>query len=260
MNARSARRRRGIRMACAVHAAGSAHGAQAGFAYLALLILIAIIGVAAAASAELGSIYQRRMAEKELLFVGGEYQRAFLSYSSGTPLGQPTAPHALEDLLHDPRYPNPVRHLRKLYADPMTGKVDWVLVRAIDGQSIVGIHSASKAHPIQIAQFPDEFQGFEDKRSYVQWVFVARLPQLAPGQRTAIAPPGPGLPIGVSPDGMSGAGTSPSNGAFGNASPGNASPYGASSNNASPATAFPGDAATPPPLPRGFGNTDPGSP
>lgn len=160
---------------------------QGGYAYLALLILIAIIGVAAAATAELGDVYQRRMAEKELLFVGGEFQRALTSYSAQTPLGQPTQPRTLDDLVHDPRYPNPVHHLRKVYADPMTGKADWVLVKSPDGQTIVGIHSASKAHPIQVAQFPDEFQGFEDQRSYTQWIFVARLTQ-TPGQRTAIAP------------------------------------------------------------------------
>jgi hypothetical protein len=93
-------------------------------------------------------------------------------------LGQPTQPHTLDDLLLDPRYPNPVRHLRKLYADPMTGKMDWVLVMGLDGQTIIGIHSASMAHPIQIAHFPKEFLGFERKKRYTEWVFVARLPRL----------------------------------------------------------------------------------
>jgi type II secretory pathway pseudopilin PulG len=155
--------------------------AQRGFAYLALLISIAIIGVAAAGTIQLGAIYQRRVAEKELLYVGGEFQRALLDYAQTTPLGQPTQPHTLDELLLDPRYPNPVRHLRKLYADPMTGKADWVLVMGLDGQTIVGLHSASMAHPIQISHFPKEFQGFERKKGYTQWVFVARFPQLLPG-------------------------------------------------------------------------------
>ncbi|CAM2139384.1 Type II secretory pathway pseudopilin PulG [Pararobbsia alpina] len=205
---------------------------QGGYAYLALLILIAIIGVAAAATAELGDVYQRRMAEKELLFVGGEFQRALTSYSAQTPLGQPTQPRTLDDLVHDPRYPNPVHHLRKVYADPMTGKADWVLVKSPDGQTIVGIHSASKAHPIQVAQFPDEFQGFEDQRSYTQWIFVARLTQ-TPGQRTAIAPltiyqpnNGNGNSNGASNSAPQGGGTASSDSTFGS---GNAGSTGGSS-------------------------------
>ena len=187
---------------------------QAGYAYLALLILIAIIGVAAAASAQLGNIYQRRMAEKELLFVGGEFQRALLSYANNTPAGQPAQPRTLNDLVHDPRYPNPVHHLRKVYADPMTGKTNWILVKSIDGKSIIGIHSASKAHPIQIASFPSEFSGFEDQKTYWQWVFIARQPQI-PGQRTAV----PVTPFGL----MQGNGNGSSNGS------GNGSSYGSGS-------------------------------
>jgi type II secretory pathway pseudopilin PulG len=55
---------------------GRARAAQRGFAYLALLISITIVGVAAAGTIELGAIYQRRVAEKELLYVGGEFQHA----------------------------------------------------------------------------------------------------------------------------------------------------------------------------------------
>ncbi|CAB3769695.1 type II secretion system protein [Paraburkholderia humisilvae] len=158
-------------------------GAQRGYTYLALMILISIIGITAAASAELGAIYQRRMAEKELLKVGETFQRALQSYASATPLGQPTQPRTLDELLRDPRYPNVVRHLRRIYDDPMTGKADWVLVKAPDGQTIVGIHSASQGRPIQIKQFPPAFQGFDNRKSYTDWVFIARYPALTQGQR-----------------------------------------------------------------------------
>ena len=46
---------------------------QRGLAYLALLIGIAIIGVAAAGTIQLGALYQRRRAEKELLYVGDQF-------------------------------------------------------------------------------------------------------------------------------------------------------------------------------------------
>ena len=210
--------------------------AQGGFAYLALLILLAIISVTAAAEAELGAVYQRRMAERELLAVGNEYQRALLSYSNATPLGQPTQPRTLDDLVRDPRYPNVVRHLRKLYADPITGKNDWVLVMAPDGQTIVGLHSASTGHPIQIARFPAQFQGFEDKKSYTEWVFFARTPALTQGARPASAGDSSGnaLPAGGAPTGGLPSNGSPFNSApTGNGSSNN-SPFGSSSFGGSP--------------------------
>ena len=173
---------------------GIARMRQAGYAYLALLILIAIIGVTAAAAIQLGEIYQRRTAEKELLFVGGEFQRALASYAANTPLGQPDQPRTLDDLVRDPRYPNPVHHLRKLYADPMTGKPDWLLLMSPDGQTIVGIRSASKEHPIQIANFPPEFKGFEKKKNYGEWVFISRLPDATAGQTPVNALPTPAEP------------------------------------------------------------------
>jgi type II secretory pathway pseudopilin PulG len=193
-----------------------ARRAQGGYAYLALLIAIAIIGVSAAGAAQLGAIYQRRMAEEELLAIGGEFQRALLSYAVATPLGQPTQPRTFDELLRDPRYPNVVRHLRKLYADPMTGRADWALVKSPDGQTIVGIHSSSKGHPIKLSHFPGEFQGFNDKGSYADWVFVARFPTLMPGagpsnSQTGATPTG-GLPTGGSSIGATPASGSPTGG------------------------------------------------
>lgn len=200
MSARCLRRERWPRRRLTVPGAVGL-GAQHGYAYLALLIGIAIIGVAAAASIQLGGLYQRRMAEKELLYVGGQFQRALLSYSDSTPVGQATQPRTLEELVRDPRYPNPLRHLRRVYVDPMTGKADWVLVRSPNGQTIIGIHSASRERPIQLRQFAEEFRGFEDRRSYAQWVFVARPPRLAQGQRPPSATGAVVLPSAVFPAG-----------------------------------------------------------
>jgi type II secretory pathway pseudopilin PulG len=231
---------------------GRRRGAQGGYTYLALLILLAIISITAAASAELGAIYQRRMAEKELLAVGAEFQRALQSYSSATPIGQPTQPRTLEELLRDPRYPNVVRHLRKIYEDPMTGKADWVPVMSPDGQTIVGIHSASHAHPIQISHFAAAFQGFANKKSYTDWVFVARFPALTQGQRPPDGPVlngdspgtvnGGGAPFGVSePGGMSSNDSSFGSGSFNNgASNGNAFGGGSFNNGSSNSSAFGG--------------------
>jgi type II secretory pathway pseudopilin PulG len=213
-----------------VHAhAPRRRASQGGYTYLALLILLAIISITAAASAELGAIYQRRMAEKELLAVGAEFQRALQSYASATPIGQPTQPRTLEDLLRDPRYPNVVRHLRRVHDDPMTGKGDWILMMSPDGQTIIGIHSASHARPIQISHFPAAFQGFANRKSYSDWVFVARFPTLTQGQRP---PDGPVTPNGDAP-GMGDGGSSNNNGSS-SGGPFGSSPFGGASSSRSP--------------------------
>lgn len=148
---------------------------QEGFTYIGLLIVLAIIGVAAAGTLQMGSVLQRHAAEEELLAVGLEFREALKAYAHATPGGAPAAPHSLQDLLRDPRYPNPHRYLRRIPADPLTGQVKWGLVLGPDGQSIIGIHSLSKARPIKIARFPPVFRDFEAKSSYTDWVFLRPL-------------------------------------------------------------------------------------
>ncbi|SFI22117.1 Type II secretory pathway, pseudopilin PulG [Collimonas sp. OK307] len=153
---------------------------HAGLAYLSLLILLAIIGVAAAATLQMGSVLQRREAEEELLAIGSEFRSALVSYANATPIGQQAAPRTLSDLLKDPRYPSIRRHLRKLYADPISGKPEWGIVLSIDGKGIVGVYSLSTATPIKIGNFDPAFQNFADKKSYADWVFMATTANLNP--------------------------------------------------------------------------------
>lgn len=151
----------------------SRRAGMAGFSYLGLLMVIAIVSLTATATLQTGAVLQRRQAEEELIFVGLQFKAAIRNYFEKTPPGLPTsAPHQLEDLLRDPRFPQPVRHLRKLYIDPMTGTTDWGLVRTADGKGILGVYSKSKATPIRIANFPDEVFHFEGKKRFSDWVFV----------------------------------------------------------------------------------------
>jgi len=145
-------------------------GRQGGFSYVGLLMVIALLGLSAAATASLGAVAQRRDAEDELLFIGEQFRRAFQSYYQATPNGQPRYPPHLQDLLHDPRFAAPRRHLRQLYADPITGREDWVLLMAPES-GIMGVRSASDARPIKLAQFPPAFASFEGQTKYSQWVF-----------------------------------------------------------------------------------------
>lgn len=151
--------------------------AQAGFAYLLLLIALAVIGVSSAAAVSLGAAMTRRDAERELLAIGGEFQRALDSYA-GVPSGALAPPGArgpreLEDLLRDPRQPGVRRHLRQVYADPLTGKEEWGLVRDSEG-TIVGVYSLAEGRPIQRTGWPPEWAGFEEQESYAGWVFGLR--------------------------------------------------------------------------------------
>ena len=149
---------------------------QAGFSYIVLLIMIAIIGVMSAGMLSAGSVMQRRSAEDELLFIGKQFQIALRSYSEATPMGSQPYPAKLTDLLKDPRFPMPRRHLRKLYADPLTGSTDWGLINA-PGGGIFGVYSRSDDTPIRISGFEEQFAHFEGATRYSEWVFS--------GERTA---------------------------------------------------------------------------
>ncbi len=97
---------------------------------------------------------------------------SLVSYANATPNGQVRVPRSLQDLLKDPRYPNPRRHLRKRYADPITGKDEWGTVPSLDGTGIIGVYSLSNAKPIKIGNFDVAFQNFEGKTSYRDWQFT----------------------------------------------------------------------------------------
>jgi type II secretory pathway pseudopilin PulG len=162
-----------------------------GFTYLGLLILIAVLGITSTVSLQVGSILQRRAAEEELLQIGTEFRNALISYANATPVGQKRAPANLQELLKDPRYPNPRRHLRKLYPDPLTGKPEWGIVEAPNGSGIVGVYSLSNARAIKIGGFDTPFQTFSGKTSYRDWIFTADVQALNPPVANASYRPAP---------------------------------------------------------------------
>ena len=143
-----------------------------GFTYVGLMVLVAVISIAATAVVQVGELARRRAAEAELLFIGKQYVRAFLEYELFTPEGNGSrAPSRLEDLVRDPRQPGMRRYLREVYADPVTGKADWQLVRA-PGGGIMGVRSASCADTIK-RSFPDgEFIYLNGRKRYCDWTFA----------------------------------------------------------------------------------------
>lgn len=141
-----------------------------GFTLIGLLILIALISLMSTASLRIGALLQRREAEQALLYVGSQFRSAFQSYYLMTSMGQRPYPNTLEELIKDPRFPQPVRHLRKIYADPITGKTDWILLKNPMG-GIMGVSSRSDAQPIKVANFSDADKSFEGKNKYSEWGF-----------------------------------------------------------------------------------------
>jgi len=160
-------------------------GRQRGFGYLMVLFALAAMGITLAGAGEVWHTAARRDKEAELLFVGQQFRLALASYRDRSPVGSPTAPATLDDLLQDPRFPMAVRHLRRAWRDPVTNDAEWALVKVAD--RIVGIHSRSKAEPLRTAFEPRDAT-FSGAASYAQWVFEASATApLAPA-----APPVPG--------------------------------------------------------------------
>lgn len=144
--------------------------AQSGFTYLFALMTIALVGMGLAAAGTLWRTEAQRAREAELLFVGGQYRQAIRSYYLLDP-AQPHLPASIDALLEDRRRPDVVRHLRRAWRDPMTG-AEFELLRAPDGQGIVGVRSRSLDRPFKTAGFAASDEAFSGTQSYAEWRFV----------------------------------------------------------------------------------------
>ena len=150
---------------------GSRRRRERGFAYVLLLVSVAVLGAASAAVVALGSSMSRRSAEAELLRIGTEFEAALRSYAGiSARSALLTGPRDLEELLNDPRAPATRRHLRKVYADPLTGQPNWGLVRNAAGQ-VIAVYSQAAGEPIQQQGFNPEFAHLAGARTYQGWVF-----------------------------------------------------------------------------------------
>lgn len=150
--------------------ASAGPGRQGGFTLMGLLFLVAILGVGLAALGKVWETAARRDREAELLFVGDQYRRALESYHRATPGQEKHYPRDLKELLLDPRFPNTVRHLRRLYRDPVGHGGEWGLVR--EGGEITGIHSLSTDTPLKTAGFNRPYDVFAGTTAYRDWVFL----------------------------------------------------------------------------------------
>jgi type II secretory pathway pseudopilin PulG len=146
---------------------------QNGFAYIALLAVIAILALGLGVASENLAQQAQREREAELLFVGDQFRNAIASYYHNSPQGIMQLPLTLDELLNDKRFPKPVRHLRRIYADPMSGVTKWGLVRNEQGR-ISGVFSLSTEAPIRTNPELEVVRDVEGKviRTYSGWKFI----------------------------------------------------------------------------------------
>jgi len=139
-----------------------------GFTYVGLLALVVLIGLMLAAAGEVAATAAQRERETQLLWVGHEYRAAIGRYWSH----KRVYPQTLEELLGAaPDALVQVRYLRRLYPDPMTNAVDWVLVPAPNG-GFMGVTSSSKRAPLKTGHFDDADQDFANASDYSDWQFT----------------------------------------------------------------------------------------
>lgn len=150
---------------------------ERGFTYLTILFVVAMMSGGLALIGEVWHTANAREKEAELLFIGNEYRKAIERYYLTGPQRQ--YPKNLSDLIRDPRQPGVVRHLRRLYPDPITGEDEWGLVKSADG-GFAGVHSLSEQAPLKTAGFGVRDATFEGKTKYSEWQFA-----FAPAQATA---------------------------------------------------------------------------
>ena len=177
----------------------------AGFTYIGLLILVALLGIGLALTGQVWHTAATREKERELLFIGTEFQRALAQYAARHANLPDRFPKALEDLVEDRSLNPPQRYLRRIYVDPLTGTTQWGLERNAR-QGIVAVYSLAAGTPLKQAGFPSRFAEFADATSYAGWKFVARetlevaaAPANPPPVTGPGNPPDPGTPVPVPP-------------------------------------------------------------
>jgi len=144
---------------------------QRGVALMAVLVMVVIMGLGAGIVGATWKTKVQRSKEQELLWRGDQYRKAIASYCQVTHGGAPGKyPRSLEELERDPRFLHRVRHIRRLFKDPISGE-DFVLIKDASG-AITGVRSASELEPFKKDGFPYEYAQFANRKRYSEWEFV----------------------------------------------------------------------------------------
>lgn len=187
-----------------------------GFTYVGLMAMLVIIGITTAVIGPAWKTMAKVEKERELIWMGHQFRLAIKRYylyriSKHPELAGQLVPQffptSIDDLLKDPASPGVLRHLRKKYIDPMTGKDDWVLVPVgskdqsggsqAGGGPFWGVHSASDAEPLKKDNFDLDDYKFKNKTKYSEWSFE---------YDPLFVPTGAAITVGGTPGGGTGGG------------------------------------------------------
>jgi type II secretory pathway pseudopilin PulG len=147
---------------------------QDGFTLLAVLFAMLLVALGSQSVMTYLSEEARRASEAQLLQIGNMYVQAIGSYYQASPGVVKQWPRSLNQLTLDPRFVTIKRHIRQVYADPMSGSQEWGIVASPEG-GIAGVYSLSTAQPLQTAgatvgSIPT------DATQYSDWRFVYQPP------------------------------------------------------------------------------------
>ena len=159
-------------------------------------MIVIIMGISLGAAGLSWRIIMQREREEELLYRGSQIRDAITRWYALKSVEQAAMPlRDLKDLLKDPRTPQTVRYLRRLYNDPMTNK-EWELI-SDPSKGIQGVASTSQEKPLKTAGFPDDLQGFNGMTRYSDWRFIyaPSAAQQADSAQTPSLPPGTVPPV-----------------------------------------------------------------
>lgn len=143
---------------------------QSGAVLIGIVFLAFVVSLTLAALARLWEADSQRDKERELRWAGRQFGKALGSYALVTPEGLTPMPKSLDELVLDTRVDPPMRHLRRIPLDPMTGKTDWDTVRT-PGGAITAVHSSSHAKPLEADGFWPEDRALAGAKEYSHWLF-----------------------------------------------------------------------------------------
>ncbi len=153
---------------------------QRGFTLLAVIAAMLLLALASQGVMTYVSQQALREREAELLRIGQLYAQAIGAYYEAAPGNVKRWPRTLQDLVEDQRFVGIKRHLRQVYADPMTRATNWGLVIAADG-GVAGVFSRSEAPPIRTTAIELGALTLAPAQRYADWRFVyTPLPAAAP--------------------------------------------------------------------------------
>ncbi|KQV95042.1 hypothetical protein ASC91_25790 [Pelomonas sp. Root1237] len=136
-----------------------------------MLLLVALTAAGLSTVAQSWAESARRDKEQQLLRIGALYVHALEDYRRKSPGTEKVLPMELEELVMDRRFVGTVRHIRRLYPDPVGTDGRWGVIRGDNGR-IQGVHSLSADEPLIGASIERPGLQLPAARRYADWRFV----------------------------------------------------------------------------------------